>query len=214
MLLEIVQQINLLDILIILILVRTVSIAIRKGFAVEFFKLLGTYCATYLALHYFTHLADRLHTLPGFRSAPIEFIDFVAFLFLVIIGYNFILLMRIIVIKSRAQEALRSISRWSGMLLGVVRGGLLAGIICFGFAISSMSFFSDMVSQSLMGNTLFEVPSQVYEWTWNNITKHIAASEQVNKTIAEVRKSVSGQPDEEEDDETAAPEPIIVDHYL
>lgn len=213
MLLEILQRINLLDVLFFLIFCRSVSIAIRKGFAVESFKLFGTYLGIYIALHYYTVLGDKLSGGVGFRSAPIEFVDFVAFLLLFIFSYNFAVLLRILIVRSRSQEALTAWSRWSAAVLGVVRGMLLAGIIAYGLAISTLTYFSDQIARSMMGEALFDIPLDVYAWTWENVTKNVSGNEQVNRTIQEVKKNLRGGSDEDEEyfEEAVPQEPPVAE---
>ena len=82
MVMSIFKQFNYIDIIILILLFRICYISVKTGIAIEFFKLLGVLSAIYIASHYYTSLSDiiRRHYMP--KIIPLEFADFIIFLFL------------------------------------------------------------------------------------------------------------------------------------
>ena len=192
MLLEILQKVNLLDILIFLLFLRTISIALQKGFAIELFKLLGYLLATYLALHYYTICSDLAGKAFGLRMASVEFLDFFCFILLAFLGYNFFVLVRFVFVRKHpAEQEVSSLTRWGGAALGVIRGVLMNALIIVGLVASTFGYFKTQVAESFMGRALFDVSPVVYYWTWHNLTSTVSGDEQINPTVKEVQKSVS-----------------------
>ncbi len=166
MLLEILNKLNWVDLVLIVIFLRVVWIGTRTGLPIELFKFLGTVSATYLALHYFTIFSDSLkHILPlTVKASPIELIDFVSFVILVITGYLIFTALRFLFYRFLKMEAVPLLSRWGGFILGIARGILLTSLIVFMLVISSISYFKNSCARSYSGKTLFNLAPQAYNW--------------------------------------------------
>ncbi len=192
MLLGIIKQFNWVDILVIIILFRIGYIAIKNGLLWEFFKLLGTILAVYLSLHYYTLLSDMMgQRLPSIKEkAPLEFLDFLSFVVLAIIGYLIFVSLRIVFHRFIKMEAVPNLNKWGGLVLGIGRGFLLAGLITFMLAISSINYLRNSVNDSYSGRQLFKVVPNTYSWLWNNIASKFMTGEKFNKTILEVQKDL------------------------
>ncbi len=190
MLLEILKKLNWVDLVILIIFLRVVWIGIRAGLSIELFKFLGTISAAYIALHYFTLLSDSLkHILPfTIKTAPIEFIDFLSFIILVIISYLIFAALRMLFYRFLKMEAVPALSRWSGLILGILRGVLLTSLIAFMLVISSISYLKNSCARSYSGKTLFVIAPKAYSWLWNNFTSKFLSGEKYNDTILEIQE--------------------------
>ncbi|MBM3246612.1 MAG: CvpA family protein [Candidatus Omnitrophica bacterium] len=191
MLLDILKQFNWVDVLVIILLIRICYAAINNGFSAEVFKLLGTIVAIYLSLHYYTQLSDWLQAHGGkTEKLPLEFLDFLLFTLLVIVGYLIFVLLRSIFYRFIKMEAAPNLNKWGGLVLGIFRGYLLAGLVVFILVISSVTYLKTSVKNSYTGKPLFKVAVNTYSWLWNSITSKFMPGEKFNNTILEAREGL------------------------
>lgn len=191
MILNIIRQFNWVDIFVIILLFRICYIAIKSGFVVELFKSLGTVLAIYLSLHYYTALADLVTRYLSIKeSMPLEFLDFIAFIILVIIGYFIFVILRQVFSQLIKTEAAPNLNRWGGLALGIVRGILFSGLIIFILVISCVGYFKGSAQSSYLGKRLFKVAPTTYTKLWNGIASKFMTKEKFNQTILEVQENL------------------------
>jgi len=191
MILNIIKQFNWVDIFVIILLFRICYIAIKSGFVVELFKFLGTVLAIYLSLHYYTALADLVTKYLSIKeSMPLEFLDFIAFIILVIIGYFVFVILRQVFSQLIKTEAAPNLNRWGGLALGIVRGILFSGLIIFILVISSVSYFKNSAGNSYLGKRLLKVAPTTYTKLWNGLMSKFMTGEKFNQTILDVQEGI------------------------
>jgi uncharacterized membrane protein required for colicin V production len=192
--LEIIKKLNWVDLFVIILLFRIGYVAIKSGFSVELFKLLGTTAAIYMSLHYYTAFSDWIakssHIPISKESMPLEFMDFISFLILAIAGYIIFVGLRIGLYRFIKMEAVPVLNKWGGLVLGILRGFLLAGLIIFMLAISTLTYLRNSAIKSYLGKGLFKVAPATYSWLWGNITSKFMTNEKFNKTILEVSEGL------------------------
>ncbi len=180
-----IKEFNWVDVLIIALLFRVLYVAVKKGFVVELFKLLGTLVALYLSLHYYIQLSDLLVNSPGVQNMPVEFVNFISFSFLAAIGYVLFMLLRQTVCHLLKVEALTQLDRWGGLLLGVGRGFLLVVLISYLLLISSIGYLGRSVYKSYFGSRFLKAAPAVYSFIWNGIMSKFMGSEKLNQAVQE-----------------------------
>jgi uncharacterized membrane protein required for colicin V production len=121
---------------------------------------------------------------------PLEFLDFLSFIFLVVIGYLIFMLCRTIARQFFKLEEISILSKWLGLALGLVRGYLVCGILIFAMVISSVEYFKNSSAHSYFGDNLFKVQPGVYTWLWNNIGSKLMIGERFNPTVLEAEKGL------------------------
>ena len=185
MILEILARFNFLDFIILIVFFRICYIAAKMGISVEIFKFLGVIFSIYIALHYYTILSDIIQRnfLP--KEMPLEFLDFVIFLCLVVLGYLCFVGVRSILFRFIQLNAIPKINQILGLFLGIGRGFLVIGLISFTLVISSVTYFSSSVKHSYLGNKAFFILPQTYGWLWSNIFSKFSAQEKFNPTVTE-----------------------------
>ena len=196
MFLNILRQINWVDIFVLILVFRVCYIAVKSGFPPEFFKFLGTIAAIYLSLHYYTVLSDLIgrwlsRWLSLREKMPLEFLDFVTFTFLAILGYVLFVLLRNVFCHFINIEAVSALNKWGGLFLGMARSILLASLVLFMLVISSVGYFKDSVKASYFGRRLFSVAPETYTWLWDGIGSKFSKGEKYNQVIPEVKDSLS-----------------------
>jgi uncharacterized membrane protein required for colicin V production len=188
MLLEIIRQFNWVDMLIVIIFIRICYIAMDRGFIVEIFKLFGTFFALYLSLHYYTHLSDAIRSKISMGIMPLEFFDFLCFLILLFAGYAFFIILREVFGRFFKTEAVPTLSKWGGLILGIVRSFLLTSILCFSLVIACLTYFKLSVRNSFTGQRMFRVAPMVYSGIWEGFMSKLMTTEKYNSTIREVQE--------------------------
>ncbi len=186
------SQINWVDIVIVLILVRSATIAISQGFITELFKLLGLIVSVYIGMHYFTHISDvfksafKVHT----GVVPLEFLDFLSFLVLVAVVYALFMALRSLVSSMFKAETVPAISRWGGLAVGIFRGTLLAALVTFMLAISSVPYLKECVVESYSGKRIERIAPATYFFLWDNFFSKFMTQERSNNTILEIQRGL------------------------
>jgi uncharacterized membrane protein required for colicin V production len=193
MLLDILKQFNWVDIVVIILLLRIGYIAFKNGLLIELFKLLGTTLAIYLALHYYTTFSDWINQrLPILREkVPFEFLDFLSFLALAILGYLIFVLLRSMFYRVINKiEAVPQLNHWGGLVLGLARGILFNSLIIFMLVISSIDYFKNNATDSYLDHRLFKIAPATYSWLWNSFMSKFMPNERFNKTILEIQEDL------------------------
>ena len=179
---EFFKHLNYLDIIILIIMLRICYVALKTGLPVELFKLAGTLSAIFLSLHYYIILSDSMRTDIVLGLATFKFADFLIFISLVITGYLLFMLLRCIFYRFIKLEAVASLSRWGGLVLGFFRGFFMVGLICFTLLVSGLPYLNKSVENSSLGSRIYRVAPDTYKWLWNTLFSKFMGSEASNKS--------------------------------
>jgi len=179
-------QSNFVDIIIIILSLRICYIAAQMGLVIEFFKLSGVLFSTYIALHYYTSLSDTLQRFFFSKEVPLEFIDFLVFLILTTAAYLGSIVLRSIFYRFMKLEAVPTINRIGGIVVGIVRAYFLIGLFIFILSISSVNYLSSSVKYSYLGSRAFSISPKAYHRIFNSIVSKFSTKEKLNPTIDEV----------------------------
>jgi len=190
MLLDIIKQFNWVDVVIILIVLRMSLVALKTGFLVEIFKFLGTVLAIYCSLHYYIALSDFFKIRIGLQGVPLKFLDFMLAVLLAVLGYLIFWGIRIGFDRFIKMETTPNISKAGGLLLGIIRGILLASLITFLLTISSVDYLQNSATSSFSGRRILNIAPNTYTWIWNSITSHFMTDEKFNEIVPEVQKDL------------------------
>jgi len=191
MLLNMLKQLNWLDVCILLIIIRVIYIAIKGGFTTELFKFLGVICAIYLSMHYNVVLADFIRgKTPVEEKVPLAFLDFLVFLALAVSGNFIFVLLRNAVNNLIKIEAVSTLNKWGGLVLGGFRSVLLVSLLLFALVISSIPYLKKSVKNSYLGPRFFSAAVDTYGWIWNNLASKFAVSEKQNSAVLEIKEGI------------------------
>ena len=193
MLIDIIKQSNWVDIFVIILFFRICYISYKTGFSISLFKLLGTLAALYLAMHYYTWVSDLLTKVFSLKAFPLEFLDFLCFVFLVLFGYLIFVFLRMLLNRFMRMEALPSFNNWVGLLLGAGRGILVVALFVFMMVISTVSYLKKSIVTSYIGPRIFEIAPDTYSWIWGNIVSKFAVTETYNQAVSEIEKDFVNQ---------------------
>ena len=181
MLLDVLKQLNWIDFLVVILILRIGYIARKNGFSLELFKLLGTVLATYLSLHYYLIFSDYIGKRIGVNNIPLEYLTSLIFIVLAILGYLVFVFLRNVFYRFIEMEAVPSLNQWGGLFLGLARGALLVSLMTFILVTSPFKYLKDSVSASYSGKYLLKIAPNVYSGLWNNIASKFITQEKFNK---------------------------------
>lgn len=190
MLAQIKNQINWLDLFVIIILIKICYAAIKTGFPAELFKILGVILATYLSLHYYSWLSSFVSILLGSKNMPLVFLSLLFFISLAGAGFLFFSFLSRIFFKLVKIEAVSSLNKWGGLVLGITRGFLFAGLVIFIFVISGIGYLKKSVAASYSGKAIFKIAPATYAWVFNGIVSKLVSGEKLNQSILNVEKDL------------------------
>ncbi len=193
MLVNILKQLNWIDFIAVIILFRIGYVARKSGFSAELFKLLGTVLAIYLSLHYYIIFSDYIGSRIGVNNIPLEYLTSLIFIILGFLGYLAFVFLRNVFCRFMKMEAVPNLNQWGGLVLGLIRGVLLASLIIFILVTSPLVYLKDSVTSSYSGKSLFKIAPGVYSSLWNGIASKFATQDKFNKAILEVPKNLESE---------------------
>ena len=179
---EILSIINVVDIIVLGIFVRSIYIGYDQGLLVEFFKMLGMVFATFFTLHYFVTFALFLGKL---LPLPMDMVVVVAY---VIIWVVMIALFA--VVRQGWMLGLKPFEktfpyRVLGGILGAVRATFIVGMLFLVIFISSSTFFVRTARSSFSGFYLKNVAVDFYNFCYNGFIVKVFPKEPINEKVFE-----------------------------
>lgn len=190
-LLNILERFNWVDIFFVILLIRICYVAIKNGFSVELFKLLGTLSAVYLSLHYYIIFPDYIVGRIGAKNIPLEYLTFFSFIALAILGYSIFMLLSKVFSRFIQLEAVPNLNKWGSLILSIIRSFLLVSLILFIFVIAPTGYFRNSVKNSYSGKRLFLIAPATYTWVWDSIMSKFRTQEKFNETILQIQTSLT-----------------------
>ena len=186
MILDLFAKFNFLDFIILIVAFRICYIAAKTGLSFEIFKFLGVIFSIYIALHYYVSLSDLIQRRFFYEVMPVEFMDFLIFILLILIGYLFFVILRNLLSRFIKLDPLSKINQLLGLILGIGRGYLVIGLVSFILVISSVSYLSNSVKHSYLGSRAILILPQEYGWLWNNIFSKFFTQEKYNSLVTNI----------------------------
>lgn len=193
MLFKMLKQLNWVDIVVIILLIRISYIALQSGLFLESFKLLGTILALYLSLHYYSVLGSFLANRMGIKTLSPLALNFISFIVLMIAGYLIFKILRELFAKFIKLEPTAGLDKWGGLILGVIRGFLSVSLVIFMLAASHAGYFRKSVKGSFSGKDLINISISTYAGIWNAALSKFMAKENFNQNTGEIKKSLEGK---------------------
>ena len=190
MTLDIMGGLNWVDIFLCLILGRAVYIGLRSGFVIEFFKLLGTFFAVFIALHYFSGVSSFLQ---GRIHLPASAADFASLGFLwgiVVLAFKFIREGILLLLKVEAHSALNSAG---GLISSVVRGLLICSLAVLFLRASGIEYFTKNIANSFGAERVAGIAPKVYESTCTGFVEKFFPTEKFNKSVSSLANVSEGR---------------------
>ena len=184
------KQVNWIDIFVVILLLRSIYVAIKNDFSIELFKLLGTVFAAYLSLHYYLIFSDYIASRTGINNIPSAYLTSFSIIALAIVGYLVFVLLRSVFYRLINMEVAPKLNKWGGLLFGLSRGLLLISLIIFILVTSGSGYLKVSVRTSYSGKRLLKIAPSVYSGLWHNIASKFFTQEKFNQTVLEVPRTL------------------------
>jgi uncharacterized membrane protein required for colicin V production len=185
---DILSNINFIDILMALIIIRCIYSGATNGLVIEFFKLVGMIFATFITLHYFSAFGELLARLLPIPLHYMELISFLALWMVVVLVFKVIRDGWMLIIKTEAQEAFNKIG---GALTGVFRGLLVCGMTVLVFFLSSNHYVIKSTNSSFSGSYLSSFSTGIYESCFDNVIGKFFPEEKKNLSALKITSRTS-----------------------
>lgn len=183
----IIKNSNWVDICFAILLLRICYIAVKNGLPQEVFKLSGTIAAVFFSLHYYVSLSGFIRSRLGVESNALQSLDFLVFITLVILCQLFFVILRNIFYKALKVEALPTLNKWGGFILGFTRGLLTGSLLMFILLLSGVGFLKNGVKESYSGKYIVGIAPAVYSSLWQGVLSKFLTGEQFNDTVLKVQ---------------------------
>jgi len=158
---DMLSKVNWVDILVVIIMLRTIYISFQNGLSHEIFPLFGAVLKLILALHFYSKLGSALHGSINFISVSV--CNMASFLAIVlIIGFAMMFLKGLVdaIIKVTWHPLIEKIG---GMVVGVIKGAISASMVLIFLALVPLSYLqSSIKDKSLYGMLFLNIGPAIY----------------------------------------------------
>ena len=179
-----VSQFNWIDILIIICSLRMCYVGLKRGLGIEFFKLLSLFFCSFIVLHYYFALGDFIHNkIPALPIEPAIIFSYVVLISIITLLFRVLREGFFVFVKT---ETLSNFGKYSGLLIGFVRGIIVSAFIIFGLLISTIHYFELSARTSFFGSKIVILPVKIYEGIYQGITSRIFHSQIFNQEVIKV----------------------------
>lgn len=180
---ETLAKFNWIDLLVLLLFLRTCATGSKSGLIAGLFKIAGLVASLYVSLHYFSQAGNYLAGLIPPLGVP--FSNFICFIILAILPYLSVATMRQTVMRLVKVEATSAIDRWGGLLLGFFIGVMMLSTLFIGFYASNVLYLKESVKKSYLGYRIAYANVKAYEFIFNGIVSKFTPNAELNKDIYE-----------------------------
>ena len=159
---EILTKINWVDVLVVIIMIRTSYIAFQDGLSHEIFPLISTVFIILLSLHYYEKIAVFISQNLFPISLPI--LNWLSFTFLVIITAILFKFLKIVLDKIIKVTWHPLVEKFGGLAAGIVRAAMLTSIVLMIIALMPLSYLQWSVKdRSLTGMYFIRIGPSICE---------------------------------------------------
>lgn len=158
---EVFQRINWVDVLIVILLIRTSYIGTRNGLSEEIFRIIGVLLGLFFSIKYYSALGSRINST---ISLPQEFVDGGTFLILILLSMLSMKLVALGLTKIVKLSFSDKIDKWGGFIAGLLRGAVLMSLLFMLFGIIQVDYLVKSVDErSLTGPYVEKIAPNVYQ---------------------------------------------------
>ncbi|MDP2913169.1 MAG: CvpA family protein [Candidatus Omnitrophota bacterium] len=159
---EIVTKINWVDVLVIIIILRTSYVAFQEGLSHEIFPLLSAIFTVSIALHYYNRIAFYIYQ--NSIQVPVALLDLIIFISLIVLLGFIFKFTKVILDKIIKVTWHPLIERLGGLIVGALRASITASIVLIIISMMPLPYLSWSVRErSLTGMYFLRIGPDIYE---------------------------------------------------
>jgi uncharacterized membrane protein required for colicin V production len=165
------QRVNWVDILTVILLLRTCYIGARTGLSEEVFRMVGVLLGLYVSMGFYSPFGSRINS--GL-SLPQDLVDGVSFLILILLSMLSLKLVAIGVTKVVKLAFADKINQWGGFVSGLLRGAILLSLLFMLFGILKVDYLVKSVEErSLTGPYIEKIAPYAYQVVARNSPEEV-----------------------------------------
>ncbi len=175
-----ITNINWVDIVLIVIIVRGMYIGFKSSFAVELFKLLGALASIFVTLHYFLGVGKFLHETLAFKA---NFTDLLAFVLLwipIVFVFKLIRDGIFLIFKIKAGS---EVDGGLGLIVAGVRSIFICSLTLMLLYVSREAYLVKQAQRSVIGQYVENWAPEFYKFSFKNICGNFFPEEKINQKV-------------------------------
>ncbi len=141
---QILENFNWVDILLILLLIKTVYSGARAGMSAELFRVIGTIISIVVSLHYYNEIAVVLN---NYIKAPAWLLEVVVLTAIIILSSIIFRYVVILLLKILNIQFIQHVEKIGGALLGLARGFLAGGLLLIVLSLLPAEYLATSISE-------------------------------------------------------------------
>jgi uncharacterized membrane protein required for colicin V production len=158
---EVFQKINWVDILVIILLIRTSYIGAHAGLSVEIFKIIGILTGLYLSIKYYSTIGALLTSKVVLPPNISESATFLILILLSILTLKLVELGLTGIVKLKFADKL---NKWGGFAVGLVRGLVISSLIFIFFTLTQADYLVKSIDErSITGPYIGKIAPFIYQ---------------------------------------------------
>jgi uncharacterized membrane protein required for colicin V production len=163
---DILTSINWVDVLVVILILRTSYVAFKDGFSHEIFPLLTNITVVIVSLHFYDKMGQNISGAVTF--IPVDMANFLSFM---VIAIGLSLLFKLL--KKLADVAVKVewhpvVEKLGGIVIGVARSAMIASLVLIVLSLMPLSYLQRSISaKSLTGKYVLSVGPFIYANAYN-----------------------------------------------
>ncbi len=159
-----ISRINWVDIVTLIVLLRTTYIGLDKGFSVEIFKFLGTISALALGLNFYPPISQFVNEHSFLPLYLAQILSFLGLVFICLAIFKLIHLLFKAVVKA---EFVKWLDKGGGLVLGILRGVLISSLVFISLLLLPWDYPKYSIkNRSLSGEPALKIAERLYYFTF------------------------------------------------
>ena len=155
------NQINWIDIVVLIILIRTSYVGLSRGITKDFFSFLAIVVATCLSIHYYEKLA-------GFLAGHLDFLNqktAILLSFILLVAGSLLILKIFVFLISRLIkiEFASFLEKIGGLIIGIVYGFLLSSLLLIILSFSQTDYIQGSLKRSYSAPFIIKIAPRTYD---------------------------------------------------
>ncbi len=177
---EFIRKLNGIDLLLILLAVRTFYSAMNGGFVAEFVKNLGVFVSVFAALHYYVKLAAYIGQNIKFAVPVSQPLAFVMIWLVVLFVFRYF---REGLGMVFTVQTVSLVDRWGAAVISVVRFILTGSLILFLFLLAHEPYMEHLTRASFSQKYVLPVAPEVYRKITRGLVTKFYPDEKINQAV-------------------------------
>lgn len=150
---DVLSRANWVDLLVVIICLRTIYISFQDGLSREIFPLFGSILSLVLALHLYTKIGSAVHTAVGI--IPLSILNLAGFITMILAAGIVLKLLRVVVDAVIKVTWHPLIEKFGGVIVGVLKGAVVSSTVLVMLALVPLSYLQASIKDKSLSGMFF-----------------------------------------------------------